>query len=68
MDLSRPGRRAWSLPPLDVPETRIPAQHARHGSVGLPEIAERDLVTHYTRLSQMNYGVDTGVYHSGPAR
>ena len=64
-DLSRPGRRAYSLPRLDVPETRLPAEHARHGSVGLPEVAERDLVTHYTRLSQLNYGVDTGVYPLG---
>ena len=36
------------------------------GSVpGLPEVSEIDLVRHYTRLSQMNYGVDTGLL---PAR
>ena len=64
-DLSRPGRRAWSLPPLDVPVVSVPAEHARQGAVGLPEVAERDLVSHYTRLSQLNYGVDTGVYPLG---
>ena len=64
-DLSRPGRRAWSLPALDVPEARVPSEHARRGPAGLPEVAERDLVTHYTRLSQLNYGVDTGVYPLG---
>ena len=32
---------------------------------GLPEVAEIDLVRHYTRLSQMNHGVDTGLL---PAR
>ena len=53
-DLSRPGRRAFSLPELDVPEAPIPADQARQGSAGLPEVAERDLVSHYTRLSQLN--------------
>ena len=62
---SRPGRRAYSLPPLDVPEATVPAEHARFGRSGLPEVAERDLVTHYTRLSQRNYGVDTGLYPLG---
>ena len=64
-DLSRPGRRAWSLPALDVPEAPLPAEHTRQGRAGLPEVAERDLVAHYTRLSQLNYGVDTGVYPLG---
>jgi glycine dehydrogenase subunit 2 len=31
----------------------------------LPEVAERDLVRHYTRLSQINYGIDTGFYPLG---
>ena len=64
-DLSRPGRRAFSLPDLDVPEAPVPADHARQGAAGLPEVAERDLVSHYTRLSQLNYGVDTGFYPLG---
>ena len=64
-DLSRPGRRAFSLPELDVPEAPVPADHARQGTAGLPEVAERDLVSHYTRLSQLNYGVDTGFYPLG---
>jgi len=64
-DLSRPGRRAWSLPVLDVPASAVPAEHARRTAPGLPEVAERDLVSHFTRLSQLNYGVDTGVYPLG---
>jgi glycine cleavage system P protein (glycine dehydrogenase) subunit 2 len=64
-DLSRPGRRAFSLPELDVPESAPPADHARQGRAGLPEVAERDLVSHFTRLSQLNYGVDTGFYPLG---
>src|SRR5205814_4612050 len=31
----------------------------------LPEVAERDLVRHYTRLSQRNYGIDLGFYPLG---
>jgi glycine dehydrogenase subunit 2 len=65
-DLSRPGRRAFSLPELDVPDADdIPPDQRRADAPGLPELAERDLVTHYTRLSQLNYGVDTGVYPLG---
>jgi len=64
-DLSRPGRRAFSLPELDVPEAPVPADQARQAAPGLPEVAERDLVSHYTRLSQLNYGVDTGFYPLG---
>jgi glycine dehydrogenase subunit 2 len=64
-DLSRPGRRASSLPPLDVPESSVPEATARREPPGLPEVAERDIVSHYTRLSQRNYGVDTGVYPLG---
>ncbi|MBI4259850.1 MAG: aminomethyl-transferring glycine dehydrogenase subunit GcvPB [Actinobacteria bacterium] len=65
MEASRPGRRAWSFPELDVRETRIPDEHRRAGPPALPEVAERDLVRHFTRLSQSNYGVDTGFYPLG---
>ena len=64
-DLSRAGRRAFSLPGLDVPEAAVPTEHARQRRAGLPEVAERDLVSHFTRLSQLNYGVDTGFYPLG---
>ena len=64
-DLGRPGRSAWSFPDLDVEPADIPTAHRRQQAPGLPEVAERDLVRHYTRLSQMNYGVDTGIYPLG---
>ena len=60
-----PGRRAFSFAPLDVPEVTVPAEHRRERPAGLPEVAEIDLVRHYTRLSQMNHGVDTGPYPLG---
>jgi len=64
-DLSRPGRRASSFPPLDVPEADLPAEQLRRSAADLPQVAERDLVSHFTRLSQLNYGVDTGLYPLG---
>jgi glycine cleavage system P protein (glycine dehydrogenase) subunit 2 len=62
---ARPGRRAWSLPELDVPGVDVPDAHRRKASADLPEVAEIDLVRHFTRLSQINYGVDTGFYPLG---
>ena len=64
-DRSVPGRRAYSLPPLDVPEASIPAEHARATPPELPQVGEVDLVRHYTALAQMNYGLDTGMYPLG---
>jgi glycine dehydrogenase subunit 2 len=63
-DLSRPGRRAWSWP-KDDRDPGIPSEFLRAEPPALPEVAERDLVRHYTRLSQINYGVDTGFYPLG---
>jgi glycine dehydrogenase subunit 2 len=64
-DLSFPGRRASSLPALDVAPASVPEGFRRREPPALPEVAERDLVRHYTALSQQNYGVDTGVYPLG---
>jgi glycine dehydrogenase subunit 2 len=62
---SRPGRRAWTLPDLDVPEVELPAEHRREAPPGLPCVSEVDIVRHFTRLAQVNYGVDTGFYPLG---
>ena len=64
-ELSRSGRRAYSFPALDVPAIELPVDTVRQVEPGLPEVTERDLVTHFTRLSQLNYGVDTGFYPLG---
>ncbi len=64
-DRSRPGRRAFSFAPLDVPEALPDPAFTRRAPAGLPEVAEIDIVRHFTRLSQMNYGVDTGMYPLG---
>jgi glycine cleavage system P protein (glycine dehydrogenase) subunit 2 len=65
MERSRPGRRAWTLPALDVPEVDVANEHRRGSAVALPEVSETDVVRHFTRLSQINYGVDTGFYPLG---
>ena len=65
LDRSVPGRRAWSLPALDVPEAPVAQEHARTTSPRLPEVGEVDLVRHYTDLAQRNYGLDTGMYPLG---
>jgi glycine dehydrogenase subunit 2 len=68
-ELSRPERRSWSLPePMEgAPElaTAIGTDHARKDVPDLPEVSERDLVRHYTRLSQRNWAIDVGAYPLG---
>lgn len=59
-----PQRSAVDLPdPPDLPD-RLGGL-ARKGSIGLPGLAEPECVRHYTRLSQKNFGIDTGFYPLG---
>lgn len=64
-----PERMAYSLPESDIPEKSpedlIPADYVRQEIEGFPEISEVDVVRHYTRLSQWNYGIDLGFYPLG---
>ena len=68
-ELSSPGRFACSLPASDVPESDpaalIPKRHLREIPPELPEVSEVDVIRHYSRLSQLNYGVDTHFYPLG---
>ncbi|MEA4846379.1 MAG: aminomethyl-transferring glycine dehydrogenase subunit GcvPB [Clostridiaceae bacterium] len=68
-ELSKEGRKAYSLPPCDVPEVNldsmIPSSFIRDDEPELPEVSEVDVVRHYTNLSNKNYGVDTGFYPLG---
>src|SRR6266446_5140622 len=68
-ELSSPDRMAYSLPELDVPvedvRARLPQGALRREPPALPEVSELDLVRHYSRLSQLNYGVDTHFYPLG---
>jgi glycine dehydrogenase subunit 2 len=58
------GRRGMSIPISDVPEAHFPAELQGQG-IDFPDLSEVDVVRHYTRLSQWNYGVDTGMYPLG---
>ncbi|MFH0816248.1 MAG: aminomethyl-transferring glycine dehydrogenase subunit GcvPB [Methanobacteriota archaeon] len=43
----------------------LPAKLARANAPAIPDLPERDVVRHFTNLSQMNYGVDNGIYPLG---
>jgi len=66
---SSPGRTAYSLPECDVSvqpiEELIPKRYIRSKAAELPEVTELDVVRHFTRLSQLNYCVDTNFYPLG---
>jgi glycine dehydrogenase subunit 2 len=68
-EVSSPGRAAFSLSEADVPVQQaldaIPTKYRRSTAAALPEVSELDVVRHYSRLSQMNYGVDTHFYPLG---
>ena len=63
------GRKGYSLPRLDVdrvsPENIWPRKLIRKDLEGFPEMSEVEIVRHFTRLSQWNYGVDSGFYPLG---
>lgn len=66
-ELSRPGVCGVNLPKLDVPEVDcdIPENMRRKGKIGLPELAEIDVMRHFVRLSNLNHHVDKGFYPLG---
>jgi glycine dehydrogenase subunit 2 len=67
-ELSSPGRSAVNLPESDVPLAKldrlVPPELLRT-ELNLPEVAEIDLVRHFTKLSQKNSAVDTNFYPLG---
>jgi glycine dehydrogenase subunit 2 len=63
-ELSSAGRIGVTLPEVDVPEAALPEKLLRK-DLPLPELAEVDVMRHFVRLSQLNYGVDTGFYPLG---
>ncbi len=67
-ELSKDGRVGYSLPKgvsgASVSEA-IPQSLLRANAPKLPQVTEFDVVRHYTNLSNMNFGVDTGFYPLG---
>ena len=66
-DLSKAGRQGYSLPAnkWNTSVSELPAGLLRASAPALPEVSELDVVRHYTNLSQMNFGVDSGFYPLG---
>ncbi len=63
---SVPGRRAVRTVASDVDtEGRIKSSLLRDTPAELPELSELDVVRHFTRLSQRNFGLDSAFYPLG---
>jgi len=66
---SVPGRRGYRYPSpnLSTEQVRewVPDEQLRRENPPLPEVAELDVVRHFTRLSQLNFSVDTNFYPLG---
>ena len=65
---SSPGKAAWKLPPLDVPEvdtSKLLGASERKDLGHLPEVSEIEIIRHFTRLSTWNYAIDLGMYPLG---
>ncbi|GAB4272517.1 MAG: aminomethyl-transferring glycine dehydrogenase subunit GcvPB [Candidatus Rifleibacteriota bacterium] len=67
-ELSKEGRRGYTIPALDVPEVdpadHIPARFLRK-ELDMPSLSEVDVVRHFTRLSRLNHSLDVGFYPLG---
>ncbi len=64
-ELSKEGRRGYSLPRNNFGDYEIPRELCRAEDAALPECDELTVVRHYTNLSNNNFGVDTGFYPLG---
>jgi glycine dehydrogenase subunit 2 len=62
---SQSGRRASTLPRHDLPVPEVPDELRRRTPPRLPELAEPEVVRHFTALADRNFGVDTGFYPLG---
>ncbi len=65
---SSPGKKAFKLPPLDVPPVdadELLGNAVREDLGQMPEVSEIEIIRHFTRLSTWNYAVDHGMYPLG---
>ena len=65
MDRSVAGRRGIIMPPLDVEEQPLPDADLLREDLELPEVSQPEVVRYFTRLSQLNYSIDTNFYPLG---
>jgi len=64
-ELSAPGRRAPGHAPAHPPAPALSAKWLRREAPRLPEVSELQVVRHFTRLSQLNFSIDTEFYPLG---
>jgi glycine dehydrogenase subunit 2 len=67
-ETSRPGRAAldqWPADPGAAVTADLPKALRRRSPPLLPEVSELDAVRHFTRLSQLNFSIDTHFYPLG---
>jgi len=65
-EYSRPGRGSRDQWPAEVaPPSQLPENLKRQAPPLLPEVSELEAVRHFTRLSQMNFSIDTHFYPLG---
>ncbi|MBS0378005.1 MAG: aminomethyl-transferring glycine dehydrogenase subunit GcvPB [Proteobacteria bacterium] len=67
-EYSAPGRGAadqWPAPTGEAELSDLPAALRRAEAPQLPEVSELDVVRHFTRLSQLNFSIDTHFYPLG---
>jgi glycine dehydrogenase subunit 2 len=68
-EISQAGRIGFCLPNQKLPEIELeqmlPATLLRKEKAELPEVSELDIVRHYTKMSRLNFGVETGFYPLG---
>lgn len=63
---SLPGRIAWDIPAPDVPAVAdLPEVLLRRSPPRWPALSEPQVVRHYTRLSRLNFSIDTHFYPLG---
>jgi glycine dehydrogenase subunit 2 len=65
---SSPGKAAWKLPPLDVPDVdaaKLLGKSERKDLGQMPEVSEIEIIRHFTRMSTWNYAIDLGMYPLG---
>jgi glycine dehydrogenase subunit 2 len=63
---SQTGRRASTLPRYEgLPAANVPEELRRERPPRLPEVAEPEVVRHFSELATRTFGIDTGFYPLG---
>lgn len=64
-EISRKNRISHNLHKNDFKNINLPEHLLRTSEANLPEVSELDLVRHYTKVSQKNFGIDSNFYPLG---